>query len=301
MGPAVPSVVPPQSPLLALLACLAQGDAVLVRVCATRGSVPREVGAWMAVLADPQQPVIGTIGGGRLEYDALAQARALLSGQDLRQQIDYALGPSLGQCCGGSVQLALERVTAADCAALALRLAQPKAPVALFGGGHVGCALVSVLAPLPLELTWIDSRSRIFPSPLAALARCEQSEPVQDAVASLARGSRVLIMSFSHAEDLAIVVACLRRQRVQADLPFIGLIGSRSKWARFQARLRQQGFSEAELAQVTCPIGIAGIRDKRPEVIAVAVAAQLLQGLEAAPVAACAGVAAPAPAPCRTG
>ena len=284
MEPSVSFVLPQPSPLCSLLAYLAQGDAVLVRVCATRGSVPREVGAWMALLADPQLPVLGTIGGGRLEYDALAHARLVLSGQDVPRQIDYALGPSLGQCCGGTVQLAFDRVTATDCAALALRLAQPKTPVALFGGGHVGCALVAVLAPLPFAVSWIDSRSCIFPAPLADLARCDYSEPVQDAVALLAAGSRVLIMSFSHAEDLAIVAACLRRQRTQADLPFIGLIGSHSKWARFQARLRQQGFSEAELAQVTCPIGMAGIRDKRPEVIAVAVAAQLLQGLEAARV-----------------
>ena len=84
-------------------------------------------------------------------------------------------------------------------------------------------------------------------------------------------------MSFSHAEDLDIVAACLRRQRQRADLPYIGLIGSGTKWATFRHRLEQRGFSGPELAQVTCPIGMPGIRGKEPEVIAVSVAAQILQ------------------------
>jgi xanthine dehydrogenase accessory factor len=98
-------------------------------------------------------------------------------------------------------------------------------------------------------------------------------------VPSLPAGSRVLIMSFSHAEDLDVVAACLTRQRKLADLPFIGLIGSQTKWATFRRRLQDRGFSAQDLAQVTCPIGIPGIVGKQPEVIAVAVAAQILQTL----------------------
>ena len=114
---------------------------------------------------------------------------------------------------------------------------------------------------------------------------CEHSDPVQQAVPRLAPGSRVLIMSFSHAEDLDVVAACLRRQREQGDLPFIGLIGSQTKWATFSNRLHGRGFAPEELAQVTCPIGIPGIGGKEPEVIAVAVAAQLLQTLSPIPKA----------------
>jgi xanthine dehydrogenase accessory factor len=86
----------------------------------------------------------------------------------------------------------------------------------------------------------------------------------------------VLIMSFSHAEDLDIVHQCLLRQREQGDLPFVGLIGSQTKWATFRHRLLARGHSEAALSQITCPIGLVGIEGKEPEVIAVAVAAQLL-------------------------
>jgi xanthine dehydrogenase accessory factor len=103
-------------------------------------------------------------------------------------------------------------------------------------------------------------------------------------VAELAPGSLVVVMSFSHAEDLEVVAACLTRQRVRADLPFIGLIGSKSKWAAFRHRLEARGFTAAELAQVTCPIGVPGIVGKAPEVIAVAVAAQLLQAVSLMPL-----------------
>jgi xanthine dehydrogenase accessory factor len=108
---------------------------------------------------------------------------------------------------------------------------------------------------------------------------CEHSNPVQAAVADLAPGSRVLIMSFSHAEDLDIVVACLKRQRERGDLPFVGLIGSQTKWATFRHRLEDRGFSAEDIAHITCPIGVPGITGKEPDVIAVAVVAQLLQTL----------------------
>ncbi|MHB1249279.1 MAG: xanthine dehydrogenase accessory protein XdhC [Polaromonas sp.] len=264
---------------------LAHQPAVLVQVASTEGSVPREAGTWMAVFADA---VVGTIGGGHLEYQAIAAARMHLTkaqGKGEVATLRFALGPALGQCCGGVVHLRFEPVSACDVAALALRLgdaAGALAPVALFGGGHVGHALAQVLAPLPFSLTWIDSRDGVFPDSVPARVVCEHSEPVQLAVPGLAAQSRVLIMSFSHAEDLDVLAACLTRQRKKADLPYIGLIGSKTKWATFRHRLEARGFTRAELAHVTCPIGVTGITGKEPEVIAVAVAAQLLQGLSVA-------------------
>ena len=265
-------------------AALARQPAVLVRVVSTQGSVPREAGAWMGVFADA---VVGTIGGGHLEFEATAQARAQLAAsvelpspeKTAPLQVRFALGPSLGQCCGGVVQLAFERVGASDLPALMQTLNTALTPVALFGGGHVGHALARVLALLPLSLSWIDSRDGVFPQDLPSRVVCEHSEPVQSAVPGLAPQSRVLVMSFSHAEDLEIVASCLLRQREKADLPYVGLIGSKTKWATFRHRLEARGFGAEELAHVTCPIGVAGITGKEPEVIAVAVAAQLLQTL----------------------
>ena len=226
--------------------------------------------------------MVGTIGGGHLEFEAIAQARELLTAHQrgaapvVRR---WALGPSLGQCCGGVVHLRFECVEAADSGALLERLMPPLNPVALFGGGHVGHALARAIAPLPFALRWIDSRDSVFPAQLPLNIECEHSDPVEAAVADLPANSRVLIMSFSHAEDLGIVAACLQRQRVQGDLPFVGLIGSATKRATFSSRLRQRGFTEDEIAHITCPIGIPGITGKEPEVIAASVAAQLLQSV----------------------
>ena len=251
-------------------------DAVLVSVASSQGSVPRETGAWMAVF---EQTCINTIGGGHLEYQASTHARACLLRQAQPALLRYALGPALGQCCGGVVQLQFERVGAADVPQLLKRLEPVQQPLALFGGGHVGKALVQVLGRLPFAITWIDSRDEIFPDDLPVGVRCEHSDPVASAVRDLVSGSQVLIMSFSHAEDLDLVAACLQRQRERADLPYVGLIGSETKWASFRQRLQMRGFSEQEMARVTCPIGVPGIKGKEPEVIAVAVAAQLLQGV----------------------
>ena len=236
----------------------------------------------MAVFEDT---FFGTIGGGHLEFEAIAEARNFLQVpnalKDLPIEKRFALGPSLGQCCGGALVLNFESVTASDSERLQQILDSQAAerfmPLALVGGGHVGTALINVLAPLPFHVRWIDSRDEIFPAHIPAQVVCEHSNPVQAAVADLAPNSRVLIMSFSHAEDLDIVAACLLRIRQSHDLPFVGLIGSATKWATFKRRLSERGFTEEECQQITCPIGVPGITGKEPEVIAVAVAAQLLQ------------------------
>ena len=276
-----------------LLNQLQHADGVLVSVDSVQGSGPREVGAWMAVFP---QTLVNTIGGGHLEFQAITEARALLSRpahvnvpsangnlasapthEDNALTTRYALGPALGQCCGGVVHLKFERISAADAPELKQRLLAGGQPLALFGGGHVGRALVNVLSTLPYNVQWIDSRDEIFPAHLPPNVVCEHSDPVHAAVADLPSGASVLVMSFSHAEDLDVVAACLKRQRLQGDLKFVGLIGSKTKWATFQHRLEAKGFTAEELAFITCPIGVNGITGKEPEVIAVSVAAQLLQ------------------------
>lgn len=263
-----------------ILTHLSQQPLCWVQVQATRGSVPREEGAWMAVFADE---VMGTIGGGHLEWQAIAQARQLRAQwadqlSDQREHVQrYALGPSLGQCCGGALELRYTWFEAADAPRLRALMPEPSQCVALFGAGHVGHALVRLLHSLPYRVVWVDSRDAVFPEQEQIGVQCEHSDPVQAAVAQLPTQSQVLIMSFSHAEDLEVVVQCLLRQRERGDLPFVGLIGSKTKWASFSSRLRSRGFSDAELAHITCPIGVPGIAGKEPEVIAVAVAAQLLQ------------------------
>ena len=260
-------------PLSQALQKLSSEPAVLVTVLEAKGSVPRGRGTCMLVFADG---FAASIGGGHLEYQAIAHARSLLSGEARDLRLRQVLGPSLGQCCGGALELGFERVHAPDAGRVAQQLTPARVPLALFGGGHVGRALVQTLAPLPFEVRWIDSRDEIFPDQVPDSVACEHSSPVQAVVPDLSPGSRVLIMSFSHAEDLDIVMACLRRIRQHHDLPFVGLIGSKTKWATFRHRLQERGFSPDEISHITCPIGIPGISGKEPEVIAIAVAAQLL-------------------------
>jgi xanthine dehydrogenase accessory factor len=264
---------------------LLQQPGVFVTVDSFEGSSPREVGAWMLVLAGA---VYGTVGGGNLELQAMVHARALLAGGGQLQRADelrrYPLGPSVGQCCGGVVQLKFACIPVGDaikieasCAVFHWARGLNSFQIALFGGGHVGKALVNVLSTLTCDIHWIDSRDEIFPAQLPDNVQCEHSAPVHAAVNDIAAGSHVLIMSFSHAEDLDVVAQCLARLRGKNDLPFIGLIGSKSKWATFRHRLEERGFTAAEIARVTCPIGLDGIAGKEPEVIAVSVAAQLLR------------------------
>lgn len=262
------------SALTELMEQLALAPVVLVEVVECKGSVPREPGAWMAVWPHGQT---GTIGGGHLEWQAIERARGLWPLPNAEPELQtVVLGPSLGQCCGGQVSLRYQRWGPADRDVVARRLQSRHTPVALFGGGHVGRAIVNALLPLPFDIHWIDSRDEVFPAGLPPQVLAEHSDPVQAAVSDLRPGAQVLIMSFSHAEDLDVVAACLLRQRERGDLPFVGLIGSRTKWATFRHRLEARGFSAGELAHITCPIGLPGLKGKAPEVIAASVAAQLL-------------------------
>lgn len=220
----------------------------------------------------------GSVGGGHLEWQACAHARALLDGAPLPTRVRYALGATLGQCCGGEVVLDFALYPDGASALEAQpAVVQAGGPVALFGAGHVGQALVHVLLALPMPVHWYDSRAGALPAAGSPGLVVEQIEPLTDAVVDLTAGSQVLILTHSHAIDLELVAACLQRQQQTGDLAFVGLIGSATKWQSFRQRLRQRGFTDAALDQVTCPIGLAGIRGKQPGVIAVAVAAQLLQ------------------------
>jgi xanthine dehydrogenase accessory factor/xanthine dehydrogenase large subunit len=259
-----------------LRAMLQRGEpAALVTVANARGSTPREPGARMLVGPDA---AIGTIGGGRLEWDAISRARALATDptQPPQTTIDVPLGPAIGQCCGGHVTLWLERADAAILARIEAeeRAASASLPrVLLFGAGHVGKAIASALAPLPFDIQWIDERAEEFPPqmPGANVHPIVTSAPL-DVVAEAPPGSCYLILTHLHALDFQISEAVLRR----GDFAYAGLIGSATKRRRFERTFTAHGGDPRELTRLTCPIGSALHRDKRPAVIAALVAAELL-------------------------
>jgi xanthine dehydrogenase accessory factor len=257
--------------LTAARAWLAAGRAgVVVEVIDFKGSVPRESGTRMLVGRDA---VIGTIGGGHLELQAIDEARVLLaSGLADAPQREIALGPSLGQCCGGVLRLRWQLLSAAVLAAWPT--SAPRFHLQLYGAGHVGRAITRLLAGIDCRVWWIDERESEFPtepSPPHVQRVCV--EAVESEVTLAPPGALYLVLTHSHDLDLRITEAILRR----GDFAYLGLIGSATKRARFVHRFQQRGIDEATLARLTCPIGIPGVDGKEPEVIAVAVVAQLLQ------------------------
>ncbi len=253
-------------------------EAVLVEVTATRGSAPREAGTRMLVSADQ---VCGTIGGGHLEWRAIADARQMLASGAAAPAVEQhiALGPSLGQCCGGTVDLRLERLQPHHLQAWPMP--DERFFLQLYGAGHVGRAIVALLAGLPCRVQWIDERESEFPPDQAEPPHIERVcvEPVQAEVDVAPPGAFYLVLTHSHDLDLAIAEAILRR----GDFGFFGLIGSATKRARFIHRFQQRGIAADTIARMSCPIGVPGIGGKEPEVLGVAVVAQLLQAASARP------------------
>ncbi|WP_173921484.1 xanthine dehydrogenase accessory protein XdhC [Agromyces sp. Marseille-P2726] len=266
----------------------ARTPAVIVTLAMVRGHAPRNGGAKMVVAPETSH---GTVGGGNLEATAIDRAREMLASGTTEPQLlrltlsDKAVTDYGVQCCGGEVTMMLEPV--------------PIVPsVAIFGVGHVGLELARILSRHEIELSLVDSRASMLapervgvPGASGALADAVASislvvAPVpESALADLPPGAHVLVMTHDHVEDLAIVEAALRTP----GLGSIGLIGSRSKWARFRAQLRDADFSDDDLSRVSTPIGIDGIHSKEPAAIAVSVAARVLQLVEAAAPAQTAG------------
>lgn len=249
------------------------GRCAVVTIVSTKGSAPRDAGASMVITAEGYH---GTIGGGALEWRAIAAAQAMLPRGAARQTSTYALGPELGQCCGGQVELTteiFETSALANLHDLAAQEATAKGhQLYLFGAGHVGRALVLALATLPFYVRWVDSRRSAFPAVVPGNATLIQSDDPPREAASAPSGSLILIMTHSHALDLAITEAALRNARVA----HVGLIGSATKRARFEKRLLDGGVPADRVSAVICPIGVGGIRSKEPAAIAAATAAQLL-------------------------
>jgi len=284
--------------------------AALIGVHDVKGSAPREPGARMVVR--PDGAFHGTIGGGQLEMKMLSIAGDMLAGGVAEARlVDQALGPDLGQCCGGRVKILIETFNPQHLAqvrrfaaieekgifVLECRLedglvqreiassvgddrwtqwcetyGENRTPVLLFGAGHVGRALVLALAPLPFTVRWFDSRPDAFPAHIPQNSTAILLNDSEAEIAAAAPDAFVLVMTHDHPLDLAITAAALSR-----DFPYVGLIGSASKRARFEKRFREIGLAAGRIAELVCPIGLAGIADKDPAIIAASVTAQLLR------------------------
>ena len=249
--------------------------AVIVEVTQALGSAPREAGTRMLVgVAE----VVGTVGGGHLELKAIERAREMLRTHELAPHTEhFPLGPALGQCCGGAVTLGYHPL---DAQALSRWQAAPALfHLQLYGAGHVGRAIATLLATLDVSVDWIDEREEEFPAgttlgtPWPAQVRQVCVDAVEGEVRLAPHGAFYLVLTHNHDLDLRITEAILRR----GDFAFLGLIGSKTKRQRFIHRFEQRGIAPETIARMTCPIGVEGVNGKEPEIIAVSVVAQLLR------------------------
>lgn len=292
------------------------GRVARVVIAEVRGSAPRDVGAAMLVWPEGQT---GTIGGGALEHQAAQTARAMLAGGAPVRLTRHVLGPDLGQCCGGSLQLLTEVHDATTIAALQGQeviarpvvpgaemplavqrlltdaraqgqrpvpqliagwmiepLARASVPLWIWGAGHVGRALVATLSPLPdLAITWVDTGPERFPEEIPSGVTALPAVDPARLVPHAPHDAHHLILTYSHALDLALCHGLLGHGFARA-----GLIGSATKWARFRSRLGALGHAPAQIARIRCPIGTPGF-GKHPQAIAIGVASGLLSDIVA--------------------
>ncbi|WP_223462917.1 MULTISPECIES: xanthine dehydrogenase accessory protein XdhC [unclassified Pseudomonas] len=231
---------------------------VLVTIIEELGSTPRNAGSKMVISANQS---FDTIGGGHLEYKAMKIAREMLaSGKQDTHLERFSLGASLGQCCGGATVLLFEP------------MGQVQAQIAVFGAGHVGRALVPLLAGLPCRVRWIDSREEEFPEQIPHGVRKIVSEEPVDEIDDLPAGSYCIVMTHNHQLDLELTAAILKRN----DFAYFGLIGSKTKRVKFEHRLRDRGFDSSVVQRMRCPMGIGEVKGKLPVEIAISIAGEII-------------------------
>jgi len=238
-----------------------QGQAyVIVTLIGVSGSTPRNSGSKMIIA---KEALFDTVGGGRLEHEIVKFANNLLLAGDSCQHLkQFDLGIHMDQCCGGSTNVLFE------C------FAQTRVNIMLFGAGHVGRALLPILATLPCKIVWVDSRGEQFPNDISKYSNVEKivSEKPQLEVEKMPIGSFYIVLTHKHQLDYDICCQIFERD----DFSYFGLIGSKTKWRRFQRRFKQQGISLGQLDRVSCPIGSASVSGKLPAEIAVSIASELI-------------------------
>lgn len=299
-----------------------RGAGILVTVAKVEGSGPREPGAKMFVSFET---VSDTIGGGHLELRAIELARAMLLDGRLRHIERFALGPSLGQCCGGVVHLAFELADAAMLATLASRRSQDSCRIVAFDGApdcrvtidtqERGTYLMQeqdgrrwlidpVLAPRAHLVLFgaghvgaaIVRALADLPCTVTWVDERDDMFPAQLPANVTVEASDVpealVAAAPAGASYLVMTHSHALDQRLaeaimaRADAGWFGLIGSHTKRKQFEHRLRARGVDSARIDAMVCPIGLPGITGKAPAVIAASVSAQLLAVWEAAEQAA---------------
>lgn len=233
---------------------------IYVEITGTRGSTPRDAGTAMCVTLTE---TTGTIGGGALEFNAIKTARNIIASGSPGTSETIPLGPSLGQCCGGSVTLRYSFQVPPPAeyypSPRPTVLSEHPVPLWLWGAGHVGRAVVAHSPQQAFNLTWIDTTPERFSASIPAHVTAIPAANMPLLASRAPVNAHHLIFTYSHEIDLALCAALIKRSAAS-----IGLIGSETKWARFSKRLRDM---KLDPNHVTCPIGDKAL-GKHPDQIA---------------------------------
>lgn len=263
---------PDQSSLFAIAEKLLdqQTPAALVMVVEALGSTPRNAGTQMIVTRDA---LFGTIGGGRLEWMVCEEARGLIEQQINNKTIESPLGPEIGQCCGGKVVLEISRLQQKHLVTLQISEdSQQEWTVQIHGAGHTGHALCRALALLPFKTEMVDCRAEALVDLPDAITKSHTPLPEASVKAATA-DTAFVIFTHDHQLDFLIAAEALKR----GDATYVGMIGSKTKRAVFKNWLQENGYDPRLAEKLVSPIGNPSFKDKRPEIIAALVAAELIQ------------------------
>ena len=243
-----------------------QGQAyILITLVGVSGSTPRDSGTKMVVSLDKSYD---TIGGGHLEYKAIATAQLLLLENKKQQKLEhFKLGSNLGQCCGGTANVLFE------C------FAQANLNIMLFGAGHVGKAVATILSGLPCKVSWVDSRIEQFPrayqnlsgTTVGNITTLVSDDPVGE-IKEMPPNSYFIVMTHNHQLDFELCQAVMARE----DFHYLGLIASDTKWRRFQQRFEHRDIPSTLVERINCPIGLSQVSGKQPMEVAVSIAAEII-------------------------
>ena len=287
------------------------GKIARVLILKTFGSAPRDEGTTMLIWDSGQ---FGTIGGGELEYQVTRLAKKIIIDNKGSRIKKFSLGPDMGQCCGGAVELLIEILDetkvkfisvddgffarpvfknekSLNVQALIKSYRNKSVPIKtsfkdgwlfepvtkekeliwIYGAGHVGTAIANILSKLSqFSVTCIDtSQDRYpdnFPKTVEKLITKNPAQIVQYAPSE----THHLILTYSHTLDLEIC-----HQLLQHNFATAGLIGSKTKWARFKKRLNELNYTFEQINRIICPIGEPSF-GKSPYEIAIGVASMLL-------------------------
>lgn len=233
---------------------MAGSKGILIKITDTKGSTPRDKGAQLWV---GETAVEGSIGGGRLEADAIHFARKMLTlGRNRAEQV-ITLGPEIGQCCGGVVELSFERAS---------RPSRKNENLVIFGAGHVGAEIAHIARAMGFEVALYDNRAEIEIENPVEYHLVSQPETL---VSDIPSGSHALILTHDHGLDFRLAERVLLRD----DLGFLGMIGSKSKAAQFRSQFSALG---NRLERLHSPIAKSS-PDKRPKAIALAIMQEVYQ------------------------